>query len=122
MLLLEVVKGVLERTELPTVVVEVKIGLRRALEKGEVGEPVTVPPRGVGVTSVLTGVNGVCTNPSPHPPSDTDDCSKGKLGRANFPTGAADTRFTFEIAALVCMNFPPERLFMVGMPLLLFTF
>lgn len=107
--------------EFPTAVVEVKTGLRRALEKGELGEEVTVSPRGVGVTSVLTLVKGRCINPSPLTPRDTDCCRRGRLGRPNFPMGAADMRLTFDITRFVCMNFPPERLFMADIPLLLFT-
>lgn len=53
---------------------DVKVDLSRALEKGEVGEEVKFPARGVGVASMLTGVKGVCINPSPPQPSVTD-CS-----------------------------------------------
>lgn len=51
-------------TVVPTEV-DVKVGFSLTLEKGEVGEEVMVPGLGVGVASVLTGVKGVCTKPSP---------------------------------------------------------
>lgn len=94
-------------TVVPTEV-DVKVDFSLTLEKGEVGEEVTVPGRGVGVASVLTGVKGVCTKPSPQPKF--TDCRDGRVGRENLPTGTADMRFTL---TLFWGNFPPPPMLLL---------
>ena len=69
---------------------DAKAGRSRAWANGGLGEFEMAPARGVGVTSLLTGVNGVCMNPSE--PQVPPVCSGGNVGRPNFPTGPADMR------------------------------